>query len=87
MLPSRMKQVSPTCCAISAGFGGGQSQFLHRYDGAAASLSFLRLRERGMMDEKALLYAKVCLISFCVAYLAVLTTSDAGSVAVLAFFC
>lgn len=87
MLTSRMKRVSPACCAISAGLGGGQSQFLNRYDGAAASLSFLRLRERGMMDEQALLYAKVCLISFSVAYLAVLTTSDAGSVAILAFFC
>jgi len=79
-----MKRVSPTCCAISAGFGGvggTQSQLLNRYDGAAASLSFLHLSEKGMMDKQAL----VCLISFCVAYLAVLSTSDAGSVAILAF--
>ncbi len=40
-----MEQVAPACCAISAGLGGGQSQFLNRYDGAAVSLSFLRLRE------------------------------------------
>ncbi len=40
-----MEQVAPACCAISAGLGWGQSQFLKSYDGAAVSLSFLRLRE------------------------------------------
>lgn len=55
-----MEQVALACCAISAGLGGGQSQFLNRYDGAAAFLSFLRLREKGMMDKQALLYTKVC---------------------------
>lgn len=82
-----MEQVAPACCAISAGLGGGQSQFLNRYDGAAVSLSFLRLREKGMMFKQALFYNKVYVESLLrdIQYMAALSTSNMDSEAILVF--